>query len=148
VLPFVGSIDSRRAAEVTERMLEEIAAQQAEIVIIDITGVALIDTSTANHLLMTSRAANLLGSRMVLVGIGAETAQTIVHLGVELHGLVTLADLQAGIAYALEQFGLGIQPLQHRRRGAATGWGRVITAGVWRGPKPAGPAQKDTTAPH
>jgi len=115
VLPLVGSIDSRRATEVTERLLEEIAAQQAEIVIIDITGVSLIDTSTANHLLMTTRAANLLGSHVVLVGIGAEIAQTIVHLGVELHGLVTLADLQAGIAYALEQIGLGIQPLQKHR---------------------------------
>jgi rsbT co-antagonist protein RsbR len=113
VLPLVGSIDSRRAAEITERLLEAIAAQQADIVIIDITGVSLIDTSTANHLLMTTRAANLLGSRVVLVGIGAEIAQTIVHLGVELHGLTTLADLQAGIAYALNRIGLGIQPLQH-----------------------------------
>jgi rsbT co-antagonist protein RsbR len=116
VLPLVGSIDSRRAAEVTERLLEAIAAQQAEIVIIDITGVSLIDTSTANHLLMTTRAANLLGSRVVLVGMGPEIAQTIVHLGVELHGLITLADLQAGIAYALGRIGLGIQPLQQQER--------------------------------
>jgi rsbT co-antagonist protein RsbR len=121
VLPLVGSIDSRRATEVTERLLEEIAAQQAEIVIIDITGVSLIDTSTANHLLMTTRAAGLLGSRVVLVGMGAEIAQTIVHLGVELHGLVTLADLQAGIAYALERLGLSIQPLQ-QERAASSGW--------------------------
>jgi rsbT co-antagonist protein RsbR len=112
VLPLVGAIDSRRATEITERLLEEIAAQQAEIVIIDITGVSLIDTSTANHLLMTTRAASLLGSRVVLVGMGAEIAQTIVQLGVELHGLITLADLQAGIAYALQRIGLAIQPLQ------------------------------------
>jgi len=118
VLPLVGSIDSRRATEVTERLLEAIAAHQAEIVIIDITGVPVIDTSTANHLLMTTRAASLLGSRVLLVGIGAEIAQTIVHLGVELHGLVTLANLQAGIAYALERFGLGIQPLKERARRA------------------------------
>jgi len=121
VLPLVGSIDSRRAAEVTERLLEEIAAQQAEIVIIDITGVSLIDTSTANHLLMTTRAASLLGSKVVLVGMGAEIAQTIVHLGVELHGLVTLADLQAGIAYALERLGLSIQLLPQQRE-AIRGW--------------------------
>jgi rsbT co-antagonist protein RsbR len=117
VLPLVGSVDSRRATEITERLLEEIAAQQAEIVIIDITGVPVIDTSTANHLLMTTRAANLLGSRVVLVGIGAEIAQTIVHIGIELQGLITLANLQAGIAYALGQIGLGIQPLQGRARG-------------------------------
>jgi len=124
VLPLVGSIDSRRASEVTERLLEAIAAQQADIVIIDITGVSIIDTSTANHLLMTTRAANLLGSRVVLVGMGPEIAQTIVHLGVELGGLITLADLQAGIAYALGQIGLGIQPLQHQQRGATNGWRR------------------------
>ena len=122
VLPLIGSIDSRRATEVTERLLEAITEQQAEIVIIDITGVSLIDTSTANHLLMTTRAANLLGSRVVLVGIGAEIAQTIVHLGVELNGLITLAGLQAGIAYALEQLGLAIQPLQEQRRNATSNW--------------------------
>ena len=124
VLPLVGSIDSRRATEITERLLEAIAAQQAEIVIIDITGVSVIDTSTANHLLMTTRAANLLGSRVMLVGMGAEIAQTIVHLGVELRGLTTLADLQAGIAYALEQIGLGIQPLQNQLRATTNGWRR------------------------
>jgi rsbT co-antagonist protein RsbR len=117
VLPLVGSLDSRRAMEVTERLLEAIAAHQAEIVIIDITGVPVLDTSTANHLLMTTRAANLLGSRVVLVGIGAEIAQTIVHIGIELRGLVTLANLQTGIAYALERIGLAIQPLSGRARG-------------------------------
>lgn len=117
VLPLVGAIDSQRAAEVTERLLEAIAMEQAETVIIDITGVSLIDTSTANHLLMTARAAGLLGSRVVLVGIGPEIAQTIVQLGIELQGLTTLANLQAGIAYALGRLQLGIQPLAGRARG-------------------------------
>ena len=111
VLPLVGSIDSRRATEITERLLEAIASYQADLVIIDITGVPIIDTSTANHLLMTTRAASLLGSQAILVGIGAEIAQTIVQIGIELRGLVTLANLQAGIAYALAQRGMGIQPL-------------------------------------
>lgn len=111
VLPLVGSIDSRRATEVTERLLEAIASYQADLVIIDITGVPIIDTSTANHLLMTTRAASLLGSQAILVGIGAEIAQTIVQIGIELRGLVTLANLQAGIAYALAQRGMAIQPL-------------------------------------
>jgi anti-anti-sigma regulatory factor len=114
VLPLVGSLDSRRATEITERLLESIALHQAELVIMDITGVPLIDTSTANHLLMTTRAAGLLGSRVVLVGMGPDIAQTIVHLGVELQGLTTLANLQAGITYALGRIGLGIQPLRGR----------------------------------
>lgn len=112
VLPLVGALDSRRATEVTERLLESIAAYQAEFVIVDVTGVPVIDTSTANHLLMTTRAAGLLGSQVILVGIGAEIAQTIVHIGIELRGLVTLANLQAGIAYALGRIGLAIQPLR------------------------------------
>jgi anti-anti-sigma factor len=116
VLPLVGTIDSRRAAEVTERLLEAIAVEHAETVIIDITGVSMIDTSTANHLLMTTRAAGLLGSHVVLVGMGPEVAQTIVQLGIELQGLTTLANLQAGIAYALGRLRLGIQPLAGRAR--------------------------------
>lgn len=111
ILPLVGSISSRRATEITERLLEAISENQAEIVIIDITGVPAIDTSIANDLLRTTRAANLLGSRIVLVGLSAEIAQTIVRLGVDLQGLVTLANLQSGIAYALKAIGLGIQPL-------------------------------------
>lgn len=111
VLPLVGTIDSRRASEINERLLEGIAEHQAEIVIIDITGVPIMDTSTANLLLMTARAANLLGSRIVLCGIGAEIAQTITHLGVELRGLTTLANLQTSITYALGEMGLGIRRL-------------------------------------
>ncbi|MBC8161711.1 MAG: STAS domain-containing protein [Roseiflexaceae bacterium] len=111
VLPLVGTIDSRRANEINEHLLEGIATHQAEIVIIDITGVPMMDTSTANLLLMTARAANLLGSRIVICGIGAEIAQTITHLGVDLRGLTTLSNLQASIAYALGEMGLGIKPL-------------------------------------
>lgn len=114
ILPLIGSINSRRATDITERLLEAISASQAEIVIIDITGVPMIDTSIANHMLVTTRAANLLGSQVVLVGIGPEIAQTIVHLGVDLQDLVTLANLQSGIAYALRRKGLGIQPLNNR----------------------------------
>lgn len=114
VLPLVGSIDSRRADAITEQMLEAIASYQAELVIMDVTGVPVIDTGTANHLLLAARAAGLLGSRVILVGIGADIAQTIVHLGIELRNLVTLANLQAGITYALEQMGMSIQPLNGR----------------------------------
>jgi rsbT co-antagonist protein RsbR len=114
VLPLVGAVDSRRATEITERLLEAIAAHQADLVILDITGVSLIDTSTANHLLMTTRAAALLGSQVVLTGMGPEVAQSVVHLGVDLRGLVTLASLRDGLDYALGQLGLGIRPLDDR----------------------------------
>lgn len=111
VLPLVGTIDSMRSQDITERLLEEIVRQQADIVIIDITGVSVVDTSVANHLIMTAQAVNLLGSRVIFTGISSTIAQTIVQLGVNLGDVVTLSNLQAGMLYALEQLGLGIAEL-------------------------------------
>jgi rsbT co-antagonist protein RsbR len=111
VLPLVGAIDSRRATQIMEAALEQIVTYQSDILILDITGVPVVDTGVANHLLQMARAVTLLGARVVLVGIGAEIAQTIVQLGVDLRDITTLADLQAGIAYALAQQGFEISPM-------------------------------------
>jgi rsbT co-antagonist protein RsbR len=80
----------------------------------DITGVPVVDTAVGNHLLQAARAAELLGARVILVGISAEVAQTIVQLGINLSRIVTLATLQAGIEYALGFQGLAIAPRQSR----------------------------------
>ncbi len=101
VLPLVGSIDTTRAQQIMETLLEAISRYQAEVVIVDITGVPVVDTGVANHLLQVTRAAALLGSECVLVGISPEVAQTIVSLGVDLSSLATRADLQSGVEYAL-----------------------------------------------
>jgi rsbT co-antagonist protein RsbR len=108
VVPLVGRVDSARAQALTEALLEAIAREQAEIVLLDITGVAVVDTNVANHLMQTARAASLLGSQVVLVGISAEVAQTLVQLGLDLGRLVTLSNLQSGIEYALAQQNLAI----------------------------------------
>ncbi|HJZ48361.1 MAG TPA: STAS domain-containing protein [Roseiflexaceae bacterium] len=108
VVPLVGRVDSLRAQTLTETMLEAIAREQAEIVLLDITGVAVVDTRVANHLMQTARAAGLLGSQVVLVGISAEVAQTLVQLGLDLGQLVTLSNLQNGLEYALARHGLAI----------------------------------------
>jgi rsbT co-antagonist protein RsbR len=108
VLPLVGALDSRRAAQIMESALEKIVAYQADVLILDITGVPIVDTGVANYILQMARAVTLLGSKVVLVGIGAEIAQTIVQLGVDLRDMTTLANLQAGIAYALAQQGFAI----------------------------------------
>jgi rsbT co-antagonist protein RsbR len=110
VLPLVGAVDSRRASQIMESALEQIVAYQADVLILDITGVPLVDTGVANYILQMARAVTLLGSKVVLVGIGAEIAQTIVQLGVELRDMTTLANLQAGIAYALALQGYAITP--------------------------------------
>jgi len=107
-VPLVGRVDSQRAQALTEAMLEAIAREQAEIVLLDITGVAVVDTNVANHLIQTARAAALLGSQVVLVGISAEVAQTLVQLGLDLGQLVTLSNLQSGLEYALSRQGLAI----------------------------------------
>ncbi|HEU5011355.1 MAG TPA: STAS domain-containing protein [Roseiflexaceae bacterium] len=111
-LPLVGAIDSYRASQVLETLLTGISEQQAEVVIIDITGVPVVDTGVAHHLLQSARAARLLGAQVVLVGIGPEIAQTLTQLGADLSGITTRANLQAGVQYALELLGLAIIPLQ------------------------------------
>jgi len=110
VLPLVGAIDTERSHRIMEDLLVGITQHQAEMVIIDITGVPLVDTAVANHLLQTIKAARLLGTRSILVGIRGEVAQALVHLQVDLTGVVTRSNLQAGIEYALEQMGLEIAP--------------------------------------
>jgi len=110
VLPLVGAIDTERARRIMEELLTGITRHQAELVIIDITGVPVVDTAVANHLIQTIKAARLLGARSILVGISGEVAQALVHLQIDLSGVVTRSNLQAGIEYALEQRGLEIVP--------------------------------------
>jgi rsbT co-antagonist protein RsbR len=99
-MPLVGSIDSRRAITITENLLHTITRQRAQCVILDITAVPIVDTRVAQYLIDMAHACRLLGCDVVLVGIGVEIAQTLVQLGVDLTTLVTLADLQAGVAWA------------------------------------------------
>jgi anti-anti-sigma regulatory factor len=108
VMPLVGAIDSARAARITEDLLTGIIKYQAEIVIIDITGVPVVDTSVANHLIQTIKAAALLGAKCVVVGISSEVAQSLINLGVDLSGVVTRSNLQAGVRYAMEMMGLEV----------------------------------------
>jgi rsbT co-antagonist protein RsbR len=105
VLPLVGAVDDRRAQQILEQLLEGVARYQAEIVIIDITGVNLVDTQVADVLLRTTRAVSLLGARVVLTGIQPQIAITLVRLGVDMQNLVTCANLKEGVAYVLEQLG-------------------------------------------
>jgi len=110
VMPLIGTIDTARSQQIMENLLQGISQYQAQVVIIDITGVPMVDTGVANHLLQSARAAGLLGSQVVLVGISPEVAQTIIQLGVDLTGIVTRSDLQSGVEYALEQLGMKISP--------------------------------------
>ncbi|HEY6723071.1 MAG TPA: STAS domain-containing protein [Polyangiaceae bacterium] len=96
-LPIVGVVDSTRAADLTTTLLTYISERGVRCVILDLTGVELIDTSTADHLLKVERAAALMGARCVLTGIGPEIAQTMVALGVDLTQLRTLRSMKEGL---------------------------------------------------
>jgi ribose transport system substrate-binding protein len=100
VLPLIGTIDSTRAQQILEKMLTAIALHHAQILIVDITGVAVVDTSVAHHLLQAAQAARLLGATVLLVGITPEVAQTIVQLGVDFSGIITHSTLQSGLEFA------------------------------------------------
>ena len=99
-MPLIGSVDSRRAQQVIETLLQGIAASGARIAILDITGVPVVDTQVANALIRAAQAVKLLGAQVVLTGIRPEVAQTLVGLGTDLRGIVTRSSLQSGIAYA------------------------------------------------
>jgi anti-anti-sigma regulatory factor/HAMP domain-containing protein len=102
VMPLVGTIDSGRASLLVRSLLAGIERHRADVVILDVTGVPLVDTQIAQALLEAARAARLLGARSVLVGLRPELAQTIVSLGLDLSDLVTRADLQSGVAHAIK----------------------------------------------
>jgi rsbT co-antagonist protein RsbR len=114
VMPLVGAIDSARATRIMEDLLTGITKSQAEIVIIDITGVPVVDTSVANHLIQTIKAAALLGAKCVVVGISSEVAQSLIGLGVNLSEVVTHSNLQAGVRYAMDMMGLEVVPKKER----------------------------------
>lgn len=100
-MPLIGTVDSRRAQLVLETLLEGIAAYQAQVAILDITGVQIVDTQVANALIDAAQAVRLLGADVVLTGIRPEVAQTLVGIGADLSGIITCSTLQSGIAYAL-----------------------------------------------
>ncbi len=102
VMPLIGTMDSRRAQQVIETLLKGIATSGALTAILDITGVAVVDTQVANALVRAAQAVQLLGAQVILTGIRPEVAHTLVGLGTDLRGIVTRGSLQSGIAYAVE----------------------------------------------
>jgi rsbT co-antagonist protein RsbR len=107
-LPIVGSLDTARTQEMNEALLEKIVETGSEIVILDITGVPVIDTAVAKHLLETVAAARLLGAEALLVGLSTRTALTLVHLGLDLGGVTTRTTLAKGLELAFARLGLEV----------------------------------------
>src|SRR5213595_3032186 len=110
ILPIIGVIDPQRARQLTEQLLRGIRMNRAKVVVIDITGVPVMDETVANHLVQTVEAARLLGATVIITGLSSEIAQTLVTIGVDLGKMNAVGDLQGGIEEA-ERL-LGYQVMQ------------------------------------
>jgi rsbT co-antagonist protein RsbR len=105
-LPMIGTLDSARTQIVMESLLQKIVDTESQIAIIDITGVPTVDTLVAQHLLKTVTALRLMGADCIISGVRPQIAQTIVHLGVDLQGVTTKANLADALALALKRTGV------------------------------------------
>jgi rsbT co-antagonist protein RsbR len=100
-MPMVGKIDARRAQQMLDTLLSGIAANRARTVILDITGVPVVDAQVASALVRAASAVRLLGAEVMLAGIRPEVARTLVDLGIDLGGILTCSTLQRGVALAM-----------------------------------------------
>ena len=108
VAPFIGTLDTQRAQQFMERLLDKIVATNSSVALLDVTGVPAIDTRTAQHLIETITSVRLLGAQAVLTGVRPAIAQTLAHLGINLADVVTRSSLAAGLRVALDVLNLKI----------------------------------------
>jgi rsbT co-antagonist protein RsbR len=108
MLPVVGVIDSKRASDMMNAMLSMIARTRSQTMILDISGVAVVDTAVANHLIKITLATKLMGCECTISGISPAIAQTMVELGIEVGEVNTTATLNDALAYAFRMNGIEI----------------------------------------
>jgi rsbT co-antagonist protein RsbR len=108
ILPIIGIVDTQRARQVTEAMLNAIRDNRAKAVVMDITGVPMVDSKVANHLIQSVEAARLMGATVVITGLSPEIAQTLVALGANLPNIKTYGDLQGGLEEAEQLLNLEV----------------------------------------
>lgn len=108
IVPVIGIVDTQRARQVTESMLQAIRQARARAVIVDITGVPMVDSKVANHLVQSVEAARLMGTTVIITGLSPEIAQTLVTLGADLPNVMTYGDLQTGMEEAEAIMGLHV----------------------------------------
>jgi rsbT co-antagonist protein RsbR len=107
-MPIIGSLDTARAQAMNEALLEEVVRTGSEIVILDISGVPVVDTAVSKHLLETVAAARLLGAEVLIVGLSTRTALTMVQLGIDLSSVTTRTTLAKGLQWAFARLGLEV----------------------------------------
>jgi rsbT co-antagonist protein RsbR len=112
ILPIIGALDSQRARQLTEQLLQAIRINRAKVVVIDITGVPEIDSTVANYLVQTVDASRLMGASVIITGLSAEIALTLVTIGVDLSKMNAVGDLQGGIEEAERLLGYAVTRTQ------------------------------------
>src|SRR3954466_6952342 len=118
ILPIIGVIDAHRARQLTEQLLRGIRSNRAKVVVVDITGVPTIDQTVANHLVKTVEASRLMGASVIITGLSAEIAQTLVTIGVDLSKMNAVGDLQGGIEEAEVLLGYKVMSVADPHAGA------------------------------
>ncbi len=114
VMPLIGNIDSARARDITRSLLAGIREHRAKVLILDITGVSIVDSGVANHLNKTIQAARLKGAHTIVTGITDAVAETIVDLGIDWGTIDTLSDLQTGLVVALKSLGIRLTSVENQ----------------------------------
>jgi len=110
MLPIVGILDSRRAQDIMRRMLRQIGERQAVAFILDISGVAVVDTAVANHLIRMTKGARIMGCEAIVSGVSAQVAETIVELGIEVGEMKTTGNLKDALRLAFRLAEVKSQP--------------------------------------
>ena len=108
MLPVIGMVDSKRAQDIMDIMLDEIERTSSQFVIMDVKGVAVVDSAVANHIVKITKATSLMGCTTILSGITPGVAQALVHLGIDLGDIVTTARVSDAFSLALKKLGLSI----------------------------------------
>jgi rsbT co-antagonist protein RsbR len=124
LLPVVGVIDSLRARQLTENLLRALRTYRAKVAVLDLTGVPVVDSKVANHLIQTVEAARLLGAMVIITGLSPEIAQTLVTVGVDLSRVTTVGDLRGGLEMAELMLGYRVVVAQARAAGGPLTKGR------------------------
>jgi rsbT co-antagonist protein RsbR len=124
IVPIIGVLDSTRARRLTDQLLRAIRANRARVVVLDITGVPAVDSRVASHLLQTIDASRLMGATVIVTGLSAEVAQTLVAIGVDMTKLNTVGDLQGGIEEADQLLGYKVVRIEEPRGRQAQPEGR------------------------
>ncbi|MDQ6999543.1 MAG: STAS domain-containing protein [Mariprofundus sp.] len=108
MLPVIGMVDSKRAQDIMDIMLEEIERTSSQFVIMDVRGVVVVDSAVANHIVKITKATSLMGCTTIISGITPLVAQSLVHLGIDLGDIVTTARVSDAFSLALKKLGLSI----------------------------------------